>query len=82
MLFRSVASRAGRNALVIQEGKQGFLFPAEDAEALHATLLQALDHKWNRSAIAQYGSQRDWATVAREVENVLHLAIKTYNKPT
>ena len=76
-----VASQAGRNALVIQAGKQGFLFPPENAAALQAALLSALDHEWNRQAIAQYGSQRDWTTVAREVEGVLHLAIKTYDKP-
>ncbi len=71
-----VASRAGRNALVIQAGKQGFLFPPEDAEALQAAILQALDHAWKRQEITQYGSQRNWATVAKEVEVVLQLAIK------
>ena len=43
-----VASYAGRNAMVIQERKQGRLFLPEDAESLKTALLQALDYKWNR----------------------------------
>jgi glycosyltransferase involved in cell wall biosynthesis len=70
-----VASLAGRNAVVIEEGKQGILFPPEKDEALKAAILQALDRKWNRQEIAQYGNQRNWATVANEVEIVLHRAI-------
>jgi teichuronic acid biosynthesis glycosyltransferase TuaC len=70
-----VATRAGRNTKVIQEGKHGLLFPAEDAVRLQAAILQALDQDWKREEIAHYGRQRSWATVAREVESVLQLAI-------
>lgn len=75
-----VASRAGRNAMVIETGKHGLLFPPEDADALQNALLQALQHEWNREEIARYGSQRNWATVAREVEHVLQLAITKHRK--
>lgn len=71
-----VASRAGRNAAVIQAGKQGFLFPPEDAEALKETIIRALDHPWEPKEIARYGSQRDWTAVAREVDNVFRLAME------
>ncbi len=69
-----VASRAGRNALVIEEGRNGLLFPIEDADALQAALLHALDRSWDRAEIARTGRQRSWATVAKEVECVLRLA--------
>ncbi|MFN7926628.1 MAG: glycosyltransferase [Blastocatellia bacterium] len=75
-----VASRAGRNEIVIHPGKQGFLFPTEDADALQAALLQALDHEWNHEEIARYGSQRDWAAVAKEVASVLQLAINKHHQ--
>lgn len=70
-----VASQAGRNALVIEEGRNGLLFPIEDAEALQAAILSALDHSWDQAEIACSGRQRNWETVAKEVECVLHLAI-------
>jgi teichuronic acid biosynthesis glycosyltransferase TuaC len=75
-----VASRAGRNAIVIQTGKHGLLFPPEDADALQTAMLQALHHEWEHEEIARYGSQRDWATVAREVATVLQLARKKHPK--
>lgn len=75
-----VASRAGRNAMVIESGKHGLLFPPADAAALTATLLQALHHKWNHDAIAHYGGQRDWVMVAREVEHILQLAMTEHPK--
>ena len=70
-----IASLAGNNATIIHEGSNGFVFPIENAEALKATLLLALDHHWDRQAIAESGTQRNWATVAREVESVLDLTI-------
>ncbi|MBL8207933.1 MAG: glycosyltransferase [Blastocatellia bacterium] len=74
-----IASRAGRNALVIEEETNGLLFPIEDAQALKLAILHALEFQWDREQIAQRGQQRSWATVAKEVERVLRLAIK--NKP-
>jgi teichuronic acid biosynthesis glycosyltransferase TuaC len=75
----AVTSRAGRNAAVIDEGKNGLLFPIEDADGLQKAILLALDQQWDRKQIAQTGRQRSWATVAKEVECVLRLAIN--NKP-
>jgi glycosyltransferase involved in cell wall biosynthesis len=71
-----VATYAGRNGRVIQQGKQGWLCPPEDPESLKLAILHALDQKWNHLEIAQYGSQRSWGAVAKEVETVLQLAIK------
>ncbi|HEX4947834.1 MAG TPA: glycosyltransferase [Blastocatellia bacterium] len=71
-----VASHAGRNAAVIEEGRNGLLFPIEDAESLQRALRQALDQSWNRAEIAHAGQQRSWTTVAQEVVTVLHLACK------
>ncbi len=70
-----VTSRAGRNTFVIEEGRNGMLFPIEDADALQSAILRALDHPWERAAIAHAGRQRSWGMVAQEVEQVLHLAI-------
>ncbi len=75
----TIASRAGRNAAVIKDGSTGLLFPIADAEALKTAILRALEQQWEREQIAQTGQQRSWATVAKEVECVLRLAIK--NKP-
>lgn len=75
----AVTSRAGRNALVIEEGRNGLLFPTEDADALQSAILRALDHPWDRAEIARTGRQRSWGIVAKEVERVLRLA--TNNKP-
>ena len=72
----TIASQAGRNAAVIEDGRNGLLFPIEDAEALKAAILRSLEHQWEREQIAQTGRQRSWATVAKEVETVLQLAIK------
>ncbi len=68
-----VASLAGNNVTTIREGINGFVFPTENAEALKVALLLALDHPWDRQAVATSGSQRNWAAVAREVERVLEL---------
>ena len=68
-----LASGAGNNAAIIHAGSNGFVFPIENAEALKIALLLALDHPWDRQAIAASGSQRNWAAVAREVESVLEL---------
>ena len=68
-----LASGAGNNAAIIHAGSNGFVFPIENAEALKIALLLALDHPWDRPAIAASGSQRNWAAVAREVESVLEL---------
>ncbi|MBS1809157.1 MAG: glycosyltransferase family 4 protein [Acidobacteria bacterium] len=76
-----VASRAGRNEVVIREKEHGLLFPLANADALQTVILQALDHQWNRQQIALYGRQRNWTTVAREVESVLRLAIKNNTNP-
>ena len=70
-----IASLAGNNATIIHAGSNGFVFPIENAEALKIALLLALDHHWDRQAIAATGSQRNWAAVAREVESVLDLTI-------
>ncbi len=75
----TVASRAGRNALVIKEGTNGLLFPVGEAESLKTALLHALTRRWDRDQIARTGQQRSWATVAQEVEKVLRLA--TEKKP-
>ncbi len=75
----TVTSRAGRNALVIEDGRTGGLFPLEDAAALQAAILRALAHPWERAEIARTGRQRSWAIIAKEVEQVRRLAIK--NKP-
>jgi glycosyltransferase involved in cell wall biosynthesis len=72
----TIASRAGRNALVIEEGKNGLLFPVGEAESLKNTLLHALERCWDREHIARTGRQRSWATVAQEVTGVLRLAIE------
>jgi glycosyltransferase involved in cell wall biosynthesis len=72
----TIASRAGRNALVIEEGKNGLLFPVGEAESLKTTLLHALEHPWDRQHIARTGRQRSWTKVAQEVEGVLRLAMK------
>jgi teichuronic acid biosynthesis glycosyltransferase TuaC len=75
----AVTSRAGRNTAVIDEGKNGLLFPTEDADGLQTAIFLALDRAWDRKQIAQTGRQRSWTTVAKEVECVLRLAIN--NKP-
>jgi glycosyltransferase involved in cell wall biosynthesis len=72
-----VASRAGRNTLVIEEGKNGWLFPRADAAALQTAILGALAQPWQRAAIAEQGRRRSWVAVAHEVESVLRLAINT-----
>lgn len=70
-----IASRAGRNAIVLEEERNGLLFPIQDAESLKSAILRGLEHQWNRQQIAQNGRTRNWATVAKEVDGVLHLAI-------
>jgi len=72
----TIASRAGRNAVVIEEGTNGLLFPIGEASSLKTALLQALEWRWDREHIARKGQQRSWEAVAQEVEGVLRLAIK------
>lgn len=71
-----IASQAGRNAAVIAEGRNGLLFPIEDADTLHRALLRVLEQPWNRAEIALAGQRRSWTTVAQEVDSVLQRAQK------
>ncbi len=70
-----VASNAGTNAAIIEPGKNGFLFPSGDSEALKNQLLLALETPWNKAAIAGSNSLRSWDSVASEVESVLEQAL-------
>jgi glycosyltransferase involved in cell wall biosynthesis len=68
-----VTSRAGRNARMIEEGRNGWLFPVGDVVALQNALLRALEHPWQRAEIARQGRQRSWAAVAQEMTSVFRL---------
>ena len=71
-----VASDVGTNPAIIESGKNGFLFPSGNSEALKNQLLTALETHWDQAAIAGSNSLRNWDSVASEAESVLEQALQ------
>lgn len=71
-----IASNVGTNPDIIELGKNGFLFPSGDSEALKNQLLTALETHWDKSVIAGSQSLRNWGIVASEAESVLEQALQ------
>jgi glycosyltransferase involved in cell wall biosynthesis len=69
-----ITTRVGGNPEVVRDGTDGFLVPFFDSAAFADAISRGFDHGWNRTAIAQRASARDWDRVAAEVLSELHLA--------
>jgi hypothetical protein len=60
---------------MIADGERGFVVPINDPSALEAALREALTRDWNRAGISEWGHQRSWQQVAREVFEQLQAVI-------
>jgi glycosyltransferase involved in cell wall biosynthesis len=55
------------NREVVEPGVNGLLVPLDDASALAQALVRALQHPWDREAIARRAGGRGWEQVAADV---------------
>lgn len=62
-----VTTRVGGNAELIEEGRNGFLVPLEDAAALSGALVRAFRAGWDHTAIAAPWKARSWDRTAAAV---------------
>jgi glycosyltransferase involved in cell wall biosynthesis len=69
----AVCTRVGGNAEVMRHGEDGFLVGFFDAAEFGEAVARALEHNWDRTAIARRASARSWDVVADEV--VQHFAV-------
>lgn len=65
-----IASRVGRNEMILTERKNGLLFDAGNSAGLADTIQSALTIDWDRDQIAAESSVRTWDKVAEEVLGV------------
>ena len=62
-----VTTRVGGNAELIEDGRNGFLVPLDDAAALARALARAFEADWDHAAIAAPWRARGWDCAAEEV---------------
>ncbi|HYE73832.1 MAG TPA: hypothetical protein VEF04_10885, partial [Blastocatellia bacterium] len=62
------------------EGENGYLIQLRDVAGLRQAISTSLSRNWDRAQIARSGSRRDWFAVAKEVEEVLTLAVAVTDK--
>jgi glycosyltransferase involved in cell wall biosynthesis len=70
-----VATDVGAVPEMVAQGQRGFVVPANDPSALEGALREALARDWNRRALSEWGHQRSWQQVAREVYEQLQLVV-------
>jgi teichuronic acid biosynthesis glycosyltransferase TuaC len=70
-----VTTRVGGNDEFVQHGHNGFLVPYWDGPAFAGAVIEALDHPWDRAAIAAGASARSWTQVAEQVLEEFSLAM-------
>jgi len=66
-----IASDIGGHRELIDDGKTGFLFPADDAQALAAKILEVIDNKELLIQISEQGlsfvrDERNWLNTAKQ----------------
>jgi glycosyltransferase involved in cell wall biosynthesis len=62
-----VATAVGAVPELIPRAELGMVVPYESVERLEEPLARALEARWDRAAIAEWGRARSWEEVAREV---------------
>jgi glycosyltransferase involved in cell wall biosynthesis len=62
-----VATAVGAVPEMVPRPEYGIVIPAEQADHAGEALIRALETKWNREAIAEWGRARSWKQVACEV---------------
>ena len=70
-----VTTDVGGNREVLGGEDRGRVIPFGDAAALESALVEALETRWDREAIATWGRRRDWRHVGEEVAAVYREAI-------
>ncbi|HPD13616.1 MAG TPA: glycosyltransferase family 4 protein [Planctomycetota bacterium] len=70
-----VSTDVGAIPDLVEEERNGVLFPPGSAEAFVAALERALAQPWDRSAIAAAGSRRSWRHAAEEYRAVFEQAV-------
>ncbi|HUQ94537.1 MAG TPA: glycosyltransferase [Bryobacteraceae bacterium] len=71
-----VATRVGAIPDLIPANHLGLVVPPKDDVALQEALAAALNTKWDRDVIAQWGQSRSWEQVAQEVLTELRQAVQ------
>jgi glycosyltransferase involved in cell wall biosynthesis len=69
-----VATRVGGIPEMIPSERFGILIPPRDQDALEHALTSALQKQWDADAISDWGRDRDWDCVAREVLDVFAIS--------
>jgi len=64
------------NREIVRDGRDGYLVPRADYDALIAAIVRALDTPWDRAAIARRAAQRTWEHVAHEVVAAFRAALE------
>lgn len=70
-----VTTDVGGNREVVGGEERGRVIPFGDAAELQSALLESLETRWDREAIATWGMRRDWRHVGEEVAAVYREAI-------
>jgi glycosyltransferase involved in cell wall biosynthesis len=73
-----VASRTGGVPEVVSSSDFGFLVDPNDHAGLGASIVEALQKKWDRQRIIQYASQHSWERVSARQQDVLDLVLSNY----
>ena len=66
-----VTTAVGGNPEIVRDGEDGFLVPFWDRAAFVQSVLQALNRKWDRRAIASHARARGWERTADAVTHAL-----------
>ena len=66
-----VTTAVGGNPEIVRDGEDGFLVPFWDRAAFVRSVLQALNRKWDRQAIASRARARGWEGTADAVTHAL-----------
>lgn len=71
-----VSTKVGGIPDLVPKEDYGFLVPSGDSRSLTDALDRALEKKWNRELIAQYGSSNTWDNVASEIVKVFQSVLR------
>jgi len=71
-----VATSVGGIPEFVRDGKDGFLVPYFDAPAFGRAIAQALQHDWDREAMARRAAARTWEMAAGDVIEELRSAMR------
>jgi teichuronic acid biosynthesis glycosyltransferase TuaC len=73
-----VASDVGGVPEIVQDGRDGILFPATDTAALTEALRRALGGDWDRDALARRARRFDWNETVEQALDELNRALKAH----